>query len=554
MRHIAKLYLLIHQTDTRNRTVIMWPEVQVAKDENRRELVLSGAAARKRFEQSDGSLDETIYQLSALNLLNINDSPLDEISPKINKLEHLQSLLLFRNRINSVPIEVCQLTTLKVLDLSDNRIESLPSELGQLKALTTINLSGNKLKQVDLGQLEWLSVCNLSSNQLEDFPVLPCGKDGQHLSELNLEKNQIKEIPSSLVGQTSLKTLNVAENKIELVPQFLVKCVKLKEINLKDNPLKDKRLKKLVEQCRSKQVLDYVEKSGYVAPKSAASSSQQNSVSESEVVPEEVDVRQKITICKASDDAKRVSFTPEAKSLRPYAIHCIVRDFNVGNMKKFLQLQNDLHDNECGKRELATIATHDLAKIKGNIRYRADLSEQIQITPLGGKAKVTAAKYYDELKQHAEMIRKEKKRSTYSGIYKFINLLEGKVFVFFDDEEKVISLPPLTNCEETKITPETKHMLLEVTSSVGFEVCHKVMSALIKKMLLMNVQVSRAHPEGKKKSKTKGTAAVVTYDKSVEMCIEQVRLYDEEGAFHSVYPGKADLEFPEEEKIDIEFK
>ncbi|XP_065082221.1 leucine-rich repeat-containing protein 47-like [Ochlerotatus camptorhynchus] len=531
----------------------MWPEVQVAKEENRRELVLSGAAARKRFAETGGNLDETIYQLSALNLLNINDTPLEEISSEIGNLEHLQSLLLFRNKISSIPVEVCQLATLKVLDLSGNLIESLPSELGQLKALTTINLSRNKLKQVDLGRLEWLAMCNLSSNQLEDFPVLPCGKDAQHLYELNLEKNQIKEIPASLVNQGSLKTLNVAENSIELVPQFLVKCVKLKEINLKDNPLKDKRLKKLVEQCRSKQVLDYVEKNGYVAPKSAVKASEKTSLSESESVPEEVDVRQKITIVKASDDAKKVSFTPEAKSLRPYALHCIVRDFNVGNMKKFLQLQNDLHDNECGKREFATIATHDLAKIKGNIRYRADLSELIQITPLGGKAKVTAAKYYDELKQHAEMIRKEKKRSTYSGIYKFINLLEGKVFVFFDDEEKIISLPPLTNCDETKITPETKHMLLEVTSSIGFEVCHKVMSALIKKMLLMNVQVSRAHPEGKKKSKAKG-APIVTYDKSVEMFVEQVRFYDAEGTFHSVYPGKGDLVFPEEEKIDVEFK
>lgn len=531
----------------------MWPEVQLAKEENRRELILSGAAVRKRFEENDGKLDEAIYGLSALNLLDINDTPLEVISPKIGNLAHLQSLLLFRNKISSVPVEVCQLATLKVLDLSGNQIETLPDELGQLKSLTTINLSGNKLRQVDLGQLEWLTVCNLSANQLEQFPVLPCGKDGQHLAELNLEKNQIKEIPAGLVNQSSLKTLNVADNHIELVPQFLVKCAKLKEINLKDNPLKDKRLKKLVEQCRSKQVLDYVEKSGYVAPKSEVKASEANATSESESTPEVVDIRQKITILKAPDDARKISFTAEAKSLRPYAIHCIVRDFNVGNMKKFLQLQNDLHDNECGKREFATIATHDLAKIKGNIRYQANLSEQIEITPLGGKAKVTAAKYYDELKQHAEMIRKEKKRNTYSGIYKFINLLEGKVFVYFDDEEKVISLPPLTNCEETKISLETKHMLLEVTSSVSLEICHKVMSALIKKMLLMNVLVTRAHPEGKKKSKSKG-APITTYDKATEMFIEQVRLYDADGNFHSVYPGKGDLAFPEDEKIDVEFK
>lgn len=534
----------------------MWHEVQLAKEENRRELVLSGAAIRKRFEENDGNLDETVYQLSALNLLDINDTPLRDISPKIANLEHLQSLILFRNQIASVPVEIGRLAALKVLDLSGNQIETLPIELGQLKALTTINLSGNKLKQVDLGQLEWLTVCNLSSNQLEEFPVLPCGKEAQHLAEINLEKNHIKEIPATLVNQASLKTLNVADNKIELVPKFLVKCPKLKEINLKDNPLKDKRLKKLVEQCRSKQVLDYVEKNGYVAPKSETDTNAENSLPEPESIPEVVDVRQRITIIKAPEDGRKVSFTAEAKSLRPYVAHCIVRDFDVGNMKKFLQLQNDLHDNECGKRELATIATHDLAKIKGNIRYRADLADQIEITPLGAKVKSTAAKYYDGLKQQAEIIRKEKKRSTYSGVYKFINLLEGKVFVFFDDEEKVISLPPLTNCDETKISPETKQMLLEVTSSVSLEVCHRVMVALIKKMILMDVQVSRAAPEGKKKAKgAKGSSTtVLTYDRSVEMVIEQVRQYDAEGNFHSVFPGRGDLVFPEEEKIDVEFK
>lgn len=309
-----------------------------------------------------------------------------------------------------------------------------------------------------------------------------------------------------------------------------------------------------MEQCRSKQVLDYVEKNGYVAPKSEVENNIENSLVDADPTPEEVDVRQRITIIKAPEDARKISFTPEAKSLRPHMAHCIVRNFNVGNMKKFLQLQNDLHDNECAKRELATIATHDLSKIKGNVRYRADLAEQIEITPLGGKAKTTAAKYYDGLKQQAEIIRKEKKRNTYSGVYKFINLLEGKVFVFFDDEEKVISLPPLTNCDETKISPDTKDMLLEVTSSASLDVCHKVMLALIKKMLLMDVQVSRAHPEGKKKGKGKTSTTVVTYDKSTEMVIEQVRVYDAEGNFHSVFPGKGDLAFPEEEKIDIELK
>lgn len=532
----------------------MWPEVKIAKEENRRELKLCGSSARKLFDQNGGKLDDTIYQLTALNLLDINDTPLDVISPRIADLKQLQSLLLFRNRICTVPQEIGQLSALKVLDLSGNQVEHLPSEVGMLKSLTTVNLSGNKLKHADLSQLENLIVCNLSANMLEQFPIFPFGKEVQHLSEIILEKNQIKEIPSSLVKQTGLKMLNIADNEITLVPQFLVNCPKLKEINLKENPLKDKRLKKLVDQCRSKQVLDYVEKHGHVAPPCESDENHSAPNAEPAAEPETPDeIRHKVTVLIPPEQSRRVSFTSDATELRPHVLHCVVRDFTIGNMKKFLQLQNDLHDNECGRRELATIATHDLAKIKGNIRYAADLSESIQITPLNGKAKVTAAKYYGDLKQQAETIRKEKKRNTYSGVHKFINLLEGKIFVFFADEERVISLPPLTNCDETKISQETRDMLLEVTSAVSAECCRKVMLALIKGMLLLDVTVTRTVPEGakKKKGKAKATAAVVNYDRSVELQIEQVRLYDAEGNFHSVFPGKGDLAFEEDDRIDV---
>lgn len=531
----------------------MWPEIKTAKEENRRELKLSGSTARKRFEQDDGLLDETIFQLTALNLLDINDTPLAELSPKVAELKNLQSLLLFRNQISTIPAELGQLTSLKVLDLSGNQIESMPAELNLLKQLTTINLSANKLKCLDLSQLDNLSVCNLAANEFEEFPLFPCGKDVHHLSEINLEKNNIREIPSNLTNQAGLKVLNVAGNKIELIPKFLNKCSKLKEINLKDNPLKDKRLKKLVEQCRSKQVLDYVEKHGHVS----SESDDNNETCDSPCATEEptiIEVRQKITVMKPSGESQKVTVTAEAKSLRPYVLHCIVRNYAITNMKRFLQAQNDLHDNECGKRELATIATHDLTKIKGAVNYRADLSENIEITPLGAKTKVTAAKYYGDLRQQADIIRKEKKRSTYSGIHKFINLLEGEVFVFFKDDEKVISLPPLTNCDETKVSTETKNLLLEVTSSVSHECCQRVMLALVKKLLLLDVQVSRSHAEGKK-SKGKGTTtSVVTYDKPAELILEQVRLHDTDGNFLSVFPGKGDLVFSEEEKIDVEFK
>uniref|UniRef100_A0A182M2B8 Disease resistance R13L4/SHOC-2-like LRR domain-containing protein n=1 Tax=Anopheles culicifacies TaxID=139723 RepID=A0A182M2B8_9DIPT len=540
----------------------MWPEIEAVKSENRRELKLAGAHASERIVKNGGNLDDAIYQLSGLNLLEVSDTALDKISQRIDALLHLQSLLLYRNSIAQLPATIGRLGELKVLDLSGNKLKELPVEFAKLHSLTTLNLSFNQLKTVDLSALEKLSVCNLSGNELTAVPQFHTGQM-HHLTEVNLEKNSIVVLPEELTQQQILRVLNVGENKIEQVPKYITKCVKLKEINLKGNPLKDKRLLKLVEQCRSKQVLDYVEKNGFTPPKTAANEvggsasmaeNSTNGAQEPQSVQED-DIQLKIVVHKATENAPKVTFTREARNNRPHIVLCIVRNFPIKNMRKFLQLQNALHDNECGRREIATIATHDLAKIKGSVQYHAAPPGEIQITALGNAAqgKVTAEKYYADLCHQAELLRKEKKRNTYSGVYKYIKLLTAKeMFAFLSDEEKVISLPPLTNCDETRVSPTSTDMLLEVTSSVGQGPCVRVMNALLEGMLLMDVEVVSGSPSstsgtvpnhGEKKKKSKGSKetepAKIRYVRSAALTVEQVQLYDyEEQLDRMVLEGK----------------
>uniref|UniRef100_A0A182JPA5 B3/B4 tRNA-binding domain-containing protein n=1 Tax=Anopheles christyi TaxID=43041 RepID=A0A182JPA5_9DIPT len=557
----------------------MWPEVDAVKSENRRELKLTGVSVSERIVKNGGGLDEAVYQLSALNLLDVNDTPLDRISSRIESLTHLQSLLLYRNKIAQLPATIGQLGELKVLDMSGNRLTDLPGEFVKLRTLTTLNLSFNQLKKVDLSALDKLSVCNLSGNELTEVPQFYTG-EVHHLTEVNLEKNSIVSLPEELTQQQILRVLNVGENKIELVPKYITKCVKLKEINLKGNPLKDKRLLKLVDQCRSKQVLDYVEKNGYQPPKQTPKENQsttngdrpttlQESAEQSTPTEQKEEVQLRIIVHKATENTVKVTFTPEARATRPYIALCIVRSFPITNMRKFLQLQNALHDNECSRRESATIATHDLAKIKGHVRYHAAPPGEIQITALGSGAqgKVTAEKYYADLHHQAEQLRKEKKRNTFSGVHKYITLLTAKeLFAYLSDEEKVISLPPLTNCDETKVSSATTDLLLEVTSSVAHGNCVRVMNALLERMLLMDVEVVAGQapsggpttPAGEKKKKSKSSKATaeqlptVRYDRAVTLMVEQVQLNDSDGKPHSVFPGKGDLCGDEAIRIVVE--
>ena len=160
----------------------------------------------------------------------------------------------------------------------------------------------------------------------------------------------------------------------------------------------------------------------------------------------------------------QVIFDDAVKDVRQYILCCIVENVNLNNGKfrEFLQIQTKLHESVCGKREKSTIATHDLQKLPRPlaatdpyiVRYTAKDANSLKIQPLGKSKVVTAQELYNELKAEAEAIRKQKQRNTYSGIHKYLKLLENKTqfSCLQDGLGNVISLPPLTNGETTKVS------------------------------------------------------------------------------------------------------
>lgn len=151
-------------------------------------------------------------------------------------------------------------------------------------------------------------------------------------------------------------------------------CGKLKDLNLKGNNLSDKRLLKLVDQCRTKQVLDYVRQH---SPKMSGDNDstsvktkkgkKSRKVSENE---QNVNVIEKLThelkVMKITDETPKIEIIEKVKIVRPHIIACIVRNmtFTDESFKKFIQLQTKLHDGICEKRNAATLATHDLNLLK----------------------------------------------------------------------------------------------------------------------------------------------------------------------------------------------
>lgn len=143
----------------------------------------------------------------------------------------------------------------------------------------------------------------------------------------------------------------------------------MKDLNLKGNKLDDKRLSKLIDQCRTKQVMDYIRQHCPKAGGQQSANSNKSKKGKKNRKNSENDVNtaleenvRKLRILKVSNDVPVVRISDEVKKVRPHILACVIRNlsFTEESFRKFIQLQTRMHDGICEKRNAATIATHDL--------------------------------------------------------------------------------------------------------------------------------------------------------------------------------------------------
>lgn len=213
-------------------------------------------------------------------------------------------------------------------------------------------------------------------------------------------------------------------------------------------------------------------------------------------------------------------------------------------------MQTKLHEDLCEKRTAATIATHDLRAVQGPLLYTARPPQDLQIVPLG-RREVKAQDLIRQLQLEAEEHRKQRKRQTVSGLHRYLHLLDGREHYpcLVDAQGDVISFPPITNSEKTKIKKTTSDLFLEVTSATSLQICKDIMDALILKMAELNKYTLENKEEGSLSDVEADATSEQLSDPSAEkggpcpLLVEQVRVLDEEGHLKVVYPSKTDLGF-----------
>ncbi|KAK2115884.1 CCR4-NOT transcription complex subunit 6-like [Saguinus oedipus] len=112
-------------------TIMSAEEVANGKKSHWAELEISGRVR---------SLSTSLWSLTHLTALHLNDNYLSRIPPDIAKLHNLVYLDLSSNKLRSLPAELGNMVSLRELLLNNNLLRVLPYELGRLFQLQTLGL------------------------------------------------------------------------------------------------------------------------------------------------------------------------------------------------------------------------------------------------------------------------------------------------------------------------------------------------------------------------------------------------------------------------------
>ncbi len=169
----------------------------------------------------------------------------------------------------------------------------------------------------------------------------------------------------------------------------------------------------------------------------------------------------------AKKSSYRVIIDNSVKKVRPHTACAVVKGLKLDEKKieSIIEIQEKLHLTYGRNRKKCAIGIYPLENISFPITYKAILKEKIKFVPLDSNKEMTA-------KQILEIHDKGKE---------YAHLLKGEKYypLFVDSKNKIMSMPPIINSEETgKIKYNTKDVFVEC-SGHDFRVLSKALNMVV---------------------------------------------------------------------------
>src|SRR3989338_5015043 len=145
-----------------------------------------------------------------------------------------------------------------------------------------------------------------------------------------------------------------------------------------------------------------------------------------------------------------VTIDNSVKKIRPYTVCAIVKSLNFDDekIKEIVDIQEKLHNSIGRNRKKVAIGVYPLEKIKLPIKFIAKKPEEIKFVPLDSPKEMNGR----------QILRNHPTGRDYAHLLK-----NAEVFpIFVDSNNKILSMPPIINSEETgRITKNTKEIFIE---------------------------------------------------------------------------------------------
>jgi len=147
----------------------------------------------------------------------------------------------------------------------------------------------------------------------------------------------------------------------------------------------------------------------------------------------------------------RVDVDYSVKGIRPYIAAGVVEGAKLTDyvITSLMQVQEKLHASLCRNRRVGSIGVYDLNAITPPLRYTTTLPDGIRFTPLEFNRQMTPA----------EILREHPKGIEYGSIIRDL----PRYPLLIDAKDVVLSMPPIINNEETRVTEDTKALFIDVT-------------------------------------------------------------------------------------------
>ncbi|MCS7140372.1 MAG: phenylalanine--tRNA ligase subunit beta [Candidatus Nezhaarchaeota archaeon] len=139
------------------------------------------------------------------------------------------------------------------------------------------------------------------------------------------------------------------------------------------------------------------------------------------------------------------------RDVRPYVACAVVKECNLGyeGFRQLIQLQEVLHRTHGRNRRKFAIGLHNFDVIDPPITYTAKPFDSFSFVPLGEDIKMTGR----------EILEKHAKGKEYGWIIGE----KAKAPLLIDSGNNILSMPPIINSNLTKVTPQTRNILIDVT-------------------------------------------------------------------------------------------